>query len=33
MTNDAIIAISVFVAIMILLAIVSWFGYPYWTTE
>jgi hypothetical protein len=33
MTKDAVIAISVFVVIMILLAIVSWFGYPNWTTE
>jgi len=33
MTKDAVIAICVFVAIMILLAVVSWIGYPNWTTE
>jgi hypothetical protein len=33
MTKDAIIAISVFFAIMILLAITAWIGYPNWTTQ
>jgi hypothetical protein len=30
---DRIIAIGVFIAFMLLLALASWYGYPNWTTE